>query len=477
MKHLILPLLLCVGIPQSALAQDKSLDSEMKLLLERRPMVGTKVSILVKNLKSGQVIYSLNPDLRLHPASNTKLVTTAVALKELGSTYRWTTELVTPRFENGVAHDLFLVGRGDPRFVTESLNTLIRDAKLAGLRRVDGDLIIDDSWFTAERMAPGFDDKDQDSAYRAATGAVSLNFNSVSIKLKPASEVGKPPIVSIRPDSGHIHVDNQATTSRRGRERLRLSAQAFGDKTSIKITGTIPLKHRGIQTRRRIDNPALYAGDAAAFFLKEAGIKLSGTVKIGQVPGKTKRLSRLSSRRLSHVIDDVNKHSNNFMAEHLVRTLGAVKGRRGDWTEGNRIVSDHLKGEFGLDGFTFVNGSGLFGRTAFSAKEMVTILEKMFLAVPALPEFISSLAVNGRDGTLRRRMKGIEPGRVRAKTGTLNGVVCLSGYLWLKDDTPAAFSILINEIPGPAWPIWKIQDSMVETILKFPIQGEDEPTR
>ena len=122
-----------------------------------------------------------------------------------------------------------------------------------------GDLIVDDTRFTAERMAPGFNDKDQDSAYRAATGAASLNFNSVSIQIKPGTKVGERPVIRIRPDSGHIVVKNTAKTVNRGRERLQLSARAEGDGTMIELSGVIPFKHRGLTTRRRIDNPSAYA--------------------------------------------------------------------------------------------------------------------------------------------------------------------------------------------------------------------------
>jgi D-alanyl-D-alanine carboxypeptidase/D-alanyl-D-alanine-endopeptidase (penicillin-binding protein 4) len=164
------------------------------------------------------------------------------------------------------------------------------------------------------------------------------------------------------------------------------------------------------------------------------------------------------------VIGDVNKYSNNFMAEQLVRTLGVHGGASGDWVGGRPVVENFLKTKVGIDGFRYINGSGLFGKTAFSARDMVSILRYM-LAQPTQPEYVASLAINGVDGTLKGRLKGLKPGTVRAKTGTLNGVVCLSGYLEFADGSPGLFSILMNELPGQAWAIYKAQDAMVEAIV------------
>ena len=207
-----------------------------------------------------------------------------------------------------------------------------------------------------------------------------------------------------------------------------------------------------------------HAGAAAKLFLKRAGIDVGGQVKIRKVPSKRRRISRVWSRTMAEIINDVNKLSNNFMAEHLVRTLGIERGKAGDWKEGTRVVSAHLKTHFKMSGFKYINGSGLFGNTAFSARHMVTLLRGMADLNPPQPEFASSLAVNGVDGTLKRRMKGMKRAMVRAKTGTLDGVVCLSGYFRFANGVDGVFSILINQIKGRPWAIWKIQDQILDVL-------------
>lgn len=442
---------------------DPGLVEAIRPILAEKAIAGARVSILVERADGGPPLYAVNPDLRLHPASNTKLVTTAAAFEMLGPSWRWRTDLAAAGYADGKAGTLYLIGGGDPRFVSESLWKLVDDARDGGLVEVSGDLVVDDDYFTADRMAPGFDDKDQDSAYRAASSAASLNFNAVVISVAPGAKAGEKPTVRIRPDSGYVIVENRATTAGSGRERLTVSARAEGDRTKVVVGGRIPVRHRGVRVRRRIDDPSLYAGMAAKLFLERAGIPVKGEVKRGSAPKKRRRLARVYSVSLASAAGDVNKLSNNMMAETLLRTIGRVKGGSGGWDAGTRVVSEWLREAVGLrDGFRYVNGSGLFGETAFSARDMVSVLRHMHRRRPAMPEYAASLAIGSTDGTLRRRMKALQKLGVRAKTGTLDGVVCLSGYLTFADGTPGAFSILINDFPGAAWRIWGIQDRIVE---------------
>lgn len=447
---------------------DPDLVARLDPLLARKAVKDARISVLVERLDGGGALYALEPGLRLHPASNTKIVTTAAALSLLGPAYRWRTDLAATGYTDGVAETLYLIGRGDPRFVSESLWKLVDDARFNGLRKVSGDLIVDDTFFSDRRMAPGFDDKDQDSAYRAAAGAASLNFNSVSITIEPGAEAGKPPIVRIRPDSGYLDVQNTATTVERGRERLTVSAKAHGDRTRLTIGGRIPKSHRGLTVRRRIDNPPMYAGLAAKLMLERAGIEVKGEVKVGAAPGKRRRLARVPSVTLAQALGDVNKLSNNFMAETLLLTLGREKGGAGDWTAGQRVVGGWLDSAVKLEpGYTYVNGSGLFGETAFSARDMVAVLRHMAQQSPPMPEFDASLAVGGTDGTLRRRARALSRGAVRGKTGTLDGVVCLSGYVTFADGSRGVFSMLMNDLSGSAWGAWQVQDAMLEAIAAY----------
>ena len=444
---------------------DPALVQTLGVLLDDPAVRQARVSVVIVEADSGKIAFAMHPDLTLHPASNTKLVTTAAALDRLGPSYRFTTELAVDNLDAGVARDVYLIGRGDPRFVSEALWKLVDDARRRGLVEVTGDVVIDDTWFTPERIAPGFADKDQDAAYRAPSGATSFNFNSIAIHIRPADLVGQPPRVEVSPDSGYAVLENRATTVTRGRERITVSARAFEDRTRITVGGRIPHHHPGLTARRRIDNPSLFTGLAVKLFLERAGIAVGGNVRIEVAPKARKRLARHFSPPLGQLVADVNKLSNNFMAEQILRTLGAVDSGSGSWVAGREAVRHFLVDVAGVRGkFRYDNGSGLYGSTAFSARQIVDLLRAMRSRVPALPEYAASLAIGGTDGTLRRRTRNLDAGRLRAKTGTLSGVICLSGYTYFADDRTAVFSFLMNDVPGKPWAVWQVHDAMIAAI-------------
>ena len=286
---------------KSGAQSNAALSDRMAELMSRKAVQGAQFSILLSDGLTGKTLFSHGAKEKLHPASNTKLVTTAAALKLLGRGHQWKTELATDEYENGIAGNVYLIGTGDPRFVSESLWKLIDDARVGGLNKIKGDLIIDDTRFPGPFMAPGFNDKDQDSSYRAATGAVSLNFNSVVIHVEPGPRVGAPLRVRLRPDSGHIELVNDASTTSRGRERVQVSARKKGDATRVVVKGRMPLNHRGLAVRRRIDHPPFFTGSAARLFLERAGISTGGRLKLGKAPEPRKRLARVWSRSLMQV--------------------------------------------------------------------------------------------------------------------------------------------------------------------------------
>jgi D-alanyl-D-alanine carboxypeptidase/D-alanyl-D-alanine-endopeptidase (penicillin-binding protein 4) len=434
-------------------------------------LAGARVSIYAARADgTGRPLYARQADQRLHPASNNKVVTTAAALVELGPTYNFRTDLVAEGLKDGVAKALYLVGRGDSRLTTAELLYLIEEARFAGLKRVDGPLIVDDTYFTPEYEPPGYSDRPKDDAsYRAPNGALSLNYNAITVLITPADKAGDAPTVRVKPESDYPIIVNKATTTKRGRERLHVRAKRAEDgRTQLTVSGRISLNHGGVQVRKRIDHPALFAGYTAKAFLGHVGITVQGPVQTGTVPSKdVKRLGRHYSPVVGSLVADINKWSNNLMAEGMLRAIGKRKKSKGDWASGAAVVRSFLEKQVGLRGFTYVNGSGLFGKTAFSAKHLVTLLQYMHTRRPALPEFAASLALGGRDGTLRRRYKGTKLGQVRGKTGTLSGVICLTGYVSMADGTPAAFSILTNDVKARPWKIWKVQDAIVRALIAF----------
>jgi D-alanyl-D-alanine carboxypeptidase/D-alanyl-D-alanine-endopeptidase (penicillin-binding protein 4) len=190
--------------------------------------------------------------------------------------------------------------------------------------------------------------------------------------------------------------------------------------------------------------------------LRQRGIRVSGKVKRGEVPQSAVLIQSYDSPALAEIVRDMNKVSSNFIAEMLIKTLGAeLKGTPGSWPKGLDVAED-LLAELGLPRGTYVlkNGSGLNDTNRFTARQMATLLQAVWKRFPVAAEFISSLGIAARDGTMRLRMEGTDAaGRLRAKTGTLERVTALSGYVQSLGGERFVFSVMVNDWNGKTAPV------------------------
>jgi D-alanyl-D-alanine carboxypeptidase/D-alanyl-D-alanine-endopeptidase (penicillin-binding protein 4) len=337
--------------------------------------------------------------------------------------------------------------------VTERLWAIAGDLAHLGIRRV-GDVVVDDSWFDRERQGPGFDQETGDKSYLAPAGAASLNWNTIAVHVGPGDRRGGKARVELEPASDLFDVDVRATTvAPGGRRRLVVSSTQVGARQRIVVEGRIPQGSRLQTVWRRIDDPALYLGSTLRRLLELRGVKFAGKVRSGTVPAGARLVHVSQSESLGEIVRRLNKTSNNFVAEQLLKTLGAqVKGAPGTWPKGVEAVEEFLA-EVGIPRGAYVmkNGSGLNDTNRFSARQLVTLLRAMWGQFPLHAEYVVSLPVAGRDGTIRWRMEGTEAeGRLRAKTGTLENVTTLSGYVETAGHRTLAFAILVNDLPGRA---------------------------
>jgi D-alanyl-D-alanine carboxypeptidase/D-alanyl-D-alanine-endopeptidase (penicillin-binding protein 4) len=425
-------------------------------ILARRGLDGARVGVCVVSLETGATLYQHDADVLLNPASNVKLFTSAAALSRLGPEHRFETEVSVDAASagGGAVRALYLRGKGDPTLVTERLFALAADLAHLGVRRV-GDLVLDDGWFDAERIGPGFDQEGGDQAYLAPTGALSLNFNTVAVHVAPGERAGAPGRVELEPDSAFFEVVNHATTTGpRTARRLVVSSVALpGGRQRILVEGRLPLGSRPTAVWRKIDDPPRYLGETLRRLLEARGVRVTGRVRTGAVPPDARLLHVAESEPLGEIVRRLNKTSNNFVAEQLVKALGAAAaGPPGSWGSGIAAVEAFLA-EAGLPRGAYVmkNGSGLNDANRFSARQTVQLLAAMWRRFPVAAEYLSSLPVAGRDGTIRWRMEGTEAaGHVRAKTGTLEGVTALSGYAETATRERLAFAVIVNDHGGRA---------------------------
>src|SRR2546428_1409771 len=222
------------------------------------------------------------------------------------------------------------------------------------------------------------------------------------------------------------------------------------------VGGRIPLPADSIVMSRRVGDPAFYYGQALRSLMKKRGIKVTGRVRRGAAPQTATLIQSYDSPELGEIIRDMNKISSNFIAEMVVKTLGAeLKGTPGSWPKGLEVAED-LLAELGIPRGTYVlkNGSGLNDTNLFTARQIATLLQAVWKRFPVASEFVSSLGIAARDGTMRLRMEGTDAaGRLRAKTGTLERVTALSGYVQSLGGERYVFSVLVNDWAGKSAPV------------------------
>lgn len=453
-------LALCSISLAAAPAKEREREALKKALLQvidRSALKTARISVQVQSLDDGTVIFAQNADELLNPASNVKLVTAAAALARLGPDYRFDTDFLTDAElrNDGKAKVLYVRGKGDPTLNTDKLYGIVSELMHAGLKDV-GDVVLDEGWFDLEREAPGFDQEVGDRSYLAPTGALSLNWNAVGVYLRPGDSVGSTASAELEPASDYFVVEGRVITGTRLQRRFSVSSKLDKDKQRqrIEVRGFVPKERGTWSVWKKIDQPALYFGATLKGLLAQRGIKVRGKVRLGPVPSNAKMLYVAQSETLDLVLKKLNKHSSNFVAEQLIKTLGAeVKGAPGTTAKGIAVVEEFLEKEVGLAKGSYImrNGSGLNDTNRFSSAQTNRLLRVMWDRFPLAPEYLSSLGIAGKDGTIKYRFEGSDAvWRLRAKTGTLENVSALSGYVQGVGGERFIFSIFVNDFPGRA---------------------------
>jgi D-alanyl-D-alanine carboxypeptidase/D-alanyl-D-alanine-endopeptidase (penicillin-binding protein 4) len=451
--------------PSASEHDREALRQVLTSLSTQGPLANARVGIEVLSLADGSVVFAKNGDELLNPASNVKLVTAAAALSRLGPDFRFETEF---SLDASLAEHprLYVRGKGDPSMTTERLYQVAGELKHLGLREVS-DIVLDDSYFDAERLAPGFEQETTDRPYTAPTGALSLNANTVGIFVRGAG-TGARPAVELDPSSDYFTVVNAAVGTNSRARRVAVSSELEGDHQKIVVRGTVPSTGESV-VYRRIDAPPLYYGHTLKMLLEQRGVHVRGKVRLGSVPERMHILYVAQSDTFDLVLKRMNKTSNNFIAEMLMKTLGAeTKGAPGSTAKGVQATEDFLEREVGLSRGSYVlkNGSGINDTNRFTPGQLARLLKTMAERFPFSAEYLSSVPIGGKDGTLKWRFEGNDvAGRLRAKTGTLENVCALSGVVQTAGGETLAFSILVNDFSGHTAPVVQTIDAVGTALL------------
>lgn len=409
------------------------------------------VALSVIDLQTGQTVFARNPDLPLNPASNLKLLTAATAMIELGPEYRTRTGLYARVRDGAVEGGACLQGQGDPTLTRADLAVFAQRLLDEGVRKVD-QVVIDGSYFDAAVLPPAFEQQpDEVAAFRAAVGAVSVNANAYTLRIRPGPTAGSPARVSVD-GAGYFQIDNSLRTSAKTKPDVIAAEHDLGDRVSLSLTGEVPLGGGTLAYVRRVTSPLHYAGHVFVDALLAAGIQVPRLVKLDKCASNAALITFRNSPPLSEVLARLGKDSDNFVAEMVLKSLGAERKRKpGSSADGLSVMLETLRRlELPTSNIALVNGSGLFQGNRVTSALISKLLAAMYKNPSLRDDFVAQLAVGGADGTIARRFRTLPAPRiVRAKTGTLNDVIALSGYvLGPQPERAYAFSFLANGVTG-----------------------------
>jgi len=388
------------------------------------------VALVVAPLDSGPIGLAVNESTPMNPASTIKLLTTYAALNLLGPAYQWRTSVYASARPTGgrLDGDLIVRGSGDPSLVIERFWLLVHRLRGLGLRQIHGDLVLDKSAFDPRAGAGASLDGNDLRPYNVAPDALLVNFKTLSLEFVPdppsgvARIIATPTLAGVRLPTGVALASGPC-----GDWRERLKAD-FSDPWAPRFAGRYPLDCADQTWHISLLDHTQYVGAAFRALWEAAGGSWSGKVREGHTPPGAIELLVHESPPLSEVVRDINKFSNNVMARQVFLTLGAPDADQGASPERSAQAVSAWLAHAGLamPGLVLENGCGLSRRERISADSLARLLRHAFTG-PRMPEFVASLPVAGLDGTMKNRSAA--PGSAYVKTGLLEGVRALAGYV------------------------------------------------
>ncbi len=514
-------LLFLLFLPKYSFAADRVLGQQLQALVDRIESGNSdrrlELAVMVTELgRSDSVIFAHNHTQKKPPASVVKIVTSMAALNILGAEYRFPTEVFVDNLpserdpsldrtaglqktQSGAwsVGNLYVRGYGDPTMVDERLWELARTVKRYGIDQVK-DIVIDETLFVDPPSAQG------ERPYQAGLSATALNHNCYAVHIA-ASGSGLPAFVSLTPGAPY-RLTNRVQTRKGKRSSIivnqSVSSSGFNPALQMKkegkfllltdeemrvdVKGTFGVRANPRTEYLTVPYPASFFANVLKHFLEKEGVKVSGSLLVGETPTQAKKLLVFESKPLTDILSDLNHYSNNFVAGQLQYALGQ-EPETGYFRRdlGLRKIAAVLE-ELGYpaESFALYDASGLDRRSLMTAEQLVKVLAAGYRDFSVAPELISSLSRYGSSGTLMKRdalskkaestvlrseLKNLKrrAAGVWGKTGTLNSVSSLAGYLELKSGKRAAFAILISGIDKNS--AIRIEDSIVELLIGSPV--------
>jgi len=453
---------------------DASVQNAVGKIIMARNYQTASLGICIRDISRDSTIAVCNADSMFNPASVTKLLTAAVAFDHLGLGYLFTTRIFTDsvlQHDSGITvRNLYIQGGGDPGFTAERLWLFVEHLYHCGIRKITGDLVLDDFFFDSVAVGPGFDEDTTCKAYQSLICALSMNFNTVAVHCRPGPRVELPIAVDLFPEMSGLKVASLAITVPLSRKNEPEIGTSFDSGTTlVTVKGAMGINEPGNYSFLKLWQTWEAFGDALLPLFARRGIVFQGKITHGKVPSTIATRTpfyEFPSEPLSESVNRMFKYSSNFTAEMLFKTLSARRDTvQGSWNRSTSLVNTWWK-EHGLTGMPVIkNGSGMGNTNRVSPAHIVALLSYVWNQKTFLPDYLAALSTAGIDGTLKLRfVKSKLKGMVRAKTGTLNmyGVNSLAGYLLLPGSTTYAFAIFCNKTGHTQYEDWMMQEQILE---------------
>jgi len=453
------------------------LKSDIEVALADSAMQQSEAGIKIVSLKTGETLYERDSNKLFHPASNMKLLSTAAALKVLGPTWRFNTDLLVDSSaveKKQINGDVYLRGSGDPDLLSEDLVELANTLAQRGITQVKGDIICDATYLDDLHWGKGWMWDDVSAWYWAPISALSVNDNCVELTVEPSENVGEALKYRLEPVTEFMQVNNAGLTvagsDTAAIDSFKVLRRWRPAENIIDISGGRTTGHRSRTWTIDVVDAPLYVGTLLKEIMAEKGIVVEGAVRLGKTGGNAMLIARHTSETLAVSVMNTNKISDNLSAELLLKIAGAeAQGTPGTADKGISQIY-RILAEAGIDSMSYylADGSGVSRYNTVTSNVMIGVLQTMHDDFGVSAEFKASLPIAGKDGTLDYRMQDSPAeGNLRAKTGSLRGVSSLAGYTVTADGEELAFSILMEHFVVRTSQIRAVQDRIGAIMSSF----------
>ena len=474
LRALLTALLLIAGAAGPAAARDKPyLPPEVEAVLAKRKVPGTSLSVYVREVGRDEPLVSYNSTVPRNPASTMKVLTTAAALDRLGPAYTWRTRAYAtgPVRDQVLEGDLVLVGGGDPFLTAERFWGFVSGLRQAGVQRITGDVVVDNTWFAPQGDDRGAFDNKPYNTYNVLPDALLVNFQTVTVSAVP--DVATDSVrASANPWPANLSIDNAVRLDpgpcRRGSSAIAVTMPEGPLGNRIALGGRHAAGCGQFSTSRAVMKAPDYAYGLFRTLWQQSGGTIGGGMRLGVLPADAKLLYTQESLTLAEVIRLVNKYSSNSMARAVYLTLAAEKfpGQPATTTAARAAIDEFLTAEgISIPDLAIENGSGLSRTERITTSGLAEVLLAAWRS-QYMPEFAASLPLSATDGTLKRRFRAPEmQGRLRLKTGSLTDVTAVAGYVGAASGRTFVTVVILNHPTASAGAGEAIQNALVEWVF------------